>query len=52
MEREGLFREEAEDRLNEVREMLEECNYDPEESEEIISSELGLEPDYIMDILF
>lgn len=52
MEREGLSREEAEDTLNEVREMLEECNYDPEESEEIISSELGLEPDYIMDILF
>lgn len=52
MEREGLSREEAEDTLNEVRKMLEECNYDPEESEEIISSELGLEPDYIMDILF
>lgn len=52
MEREGLSREEAEDTLNEVREMLEECNYDPEESEEIISSELGLDPDYIMDILF
>lgn len=52
MECEGLSREEAEDRLNEVREMLEECNYDPEESEEIISSELGLEPDYIMDVLF
>ena len=32
--------------------MLEECNYDPEESKDIISSELGLEPDYIMDILF
>lgn len=30
----------------------EECNYDPEESEDIISSELGLEPDYIMNILF
>ena len=52
MEREGLSREEAEDILNEVKEMLEDCNYDPEESEEIISSELGLEPDYIMDILF
>lgn len=26
----------------EVRYMLEECNYDPEESEDIISGELGL----------
>lgn len=47
MQRDGLFQAEAE-----VRYMLEECNYDPEESEDIISSELGLEPDYIMDILF
>ena len=50
MQRDGLSQ--AEELLREVRYMLEECNYDPEESEDIISSELGLEPDYIMDILF
>lgn len=43
---------EREDLLREVREMLKKCNYDPEESEDIISSELGLELDYTMDILF
>lgn len=50
MQRDDLSQ--AEELLREVRYMLEECNYDPEESEDIISSELGLEPDYIMDILF
>lgn len=52
MRREQITEEEANQMLQDVREMLEECNYDPEESEDIISSELGLEPDYIMDILF
>lgn len=52
MKRDNLSQAEAEELLREVRYMLEECNYDPEESEDIISSELGLEPDYIMDILF
>lgn len=50
MQRDDLSQ--AEELLREVRYMLEEGNYDPEESEDIISSELGLEPDYIMDILF
>ena len=31
--------------------MLEECNYNPEETENIIASELSLESDYIFDIL-
>ena len=52
MERDDLSQAEAEELLREVRDMLEECNYDPEESEDIISSELGLELDYTMDILF
>lgn len=52
MQRDDLSQAEAEELSREVRYMLEECNYDPEESEDIISSELGLEPDYIMDILF
>lgn len=52
MKRDDLSQAEAEELLREVRYMLEECNYDSEESEDIISSELGLELDYIMDILF
>ena len=34
-----------------TRKMLEECNYNPEETENIIASELSLESDYIFDIL-
>lgn len=52
MDRDDMTGSEATDCLNEVREMLAECNYDPAESEDIISSELGLEMDYIMDILY
>ena len=52
MKRDDLSQAEAEELLREVRYMLEECNYDSEESEDIISDELGLELDYIMDILF
>ena len=52
MKRDNLSQAEAEELLREVSYMLEECNYDPEESEDIISDELGLELDYIMDILF
>lgn len=52
MERDGLTEEEATAQLNEVREMMAECDYDTFECEEIIMSELGLELDYIMDILY
>lgn len=52
MRREQVTEEEANQMLQDVREMLAECNYDPVESEDIISSELELEPDYIMDVLF
>ena len=52
MRRDDLSQAEAESLLREVRDMLEECNFDPEESQDIIEDELGLEPDYIMDILF
>lgn len=53
MKRDELTQEEAEDTLNYTREMVNEAvafgNY--EEAEDIIASELGLEMDYIFDIL-
>lgn len=49
MKRDGLTREEAQERLDEVREMLSEA--DPWEAEDIIADELGLEMDYIFDII-
>ena len=52
MRRDGYSEKEAIDRINEVKSMMEECNYDPEESEEIFMSQLGLEMDYIDDLLF
>lgn len=51
MERDGMTKDETTGLLNEVKSMLAECNYDPEESEDIMMSELGLEMDYIFDIL-
>jgi hypothetical protein len=50
MERDDLTREEAEERLEEVREMISEA--DAFEVDDIIADELGLEMDYIFDILF
>jgi hypothetical protein len=50
MERDEMTREEAEETLDNVREMLSEA--DPWEAEDIIADELGLEMDYIFDILF
>ena len=49
MKRDGLTREEAEERLDEVREMISEA--DVWEAEDIIADELGLEMDYIFDIM-
>lgn len=50
MERDGLTKREAEVRLDEVRVLLDEA--DPFEAESIIADELGLELDYLFDILF
>ena len=50
MERDGMTKEEAQETLEDVREMLSEA--DPWEAEDIIADELGLEMDYIFDILF
>lgn len=49
MNRDGMTQEEAVEYLNNVREMLYEA--DPWEIEDIIMDELGLEPDYIFDII-
>lgn len=52
MHRDNLTQQEAEDRVLEVKQMMEDCNYDPEECVVIMGDELGLEMDYIEDILF
>ena len=49
MERDEMTAEEAQETLDNVREMLSEA--DPWEDEDIIADELGLEMDYIFDIL-
>ena len=49
MERDGLTREEAIERVDEVRELIFE---DPGVAEDILADELGLELDYIFDIIW
>jgi hypothetical protein len=51
MDRDGLTEEEAEEKVDEVREMFEDCEYDSTECELIMAEELGLELDYILDLL-
>ena len=51
MKRDGMLREEALELLEDVKEMMEEVSYDPEECENIFETELGLEPDYLVDFL-
>ena len=50
MRRDGNTRNEAVDRINEVNEMMEDCGYDPEESETIFMEQLGLGPNYLIDM--
>ena len=52
MKRDGISKDEAVDLLKEIKDMMEECEYDPEECENIFATELGLEPDYIINFLF
>ncbi|WP_195637122.1 hypothetical protein [Enterocloster bolteae] len=52
MKRDGNTEKEAEARLDEVKNILEKCNYDADEAENIVLEQLGLEMDYIEDILF
>ena len=49
MERDGMTREEAEARLEEVRELATEV--DPWDFEDLLADELGLEMDYIFDFI-
>jgi hypothetical protein len=49
MRRDGMTREEAEDRVQEVREMIV-CS-SVLEAEDILIDELGLEMDYIFDLI-
>lgn len=51
MERDNITREEAEERIADAREQMCDCNYDPIECEDIFADELGLELDYLFDIL-
>lgn len=51
MKRDGLSHTEAQEQFNEVREMIQECNFDPVETEDILIEELGLEMDYIFEFL-
>ena len=52
MKRDGMTRDEALDLIEEVKGMMEEVSYDPEECENIFETELGLEPDYIPAFIF
>ena len=51
MKRDGLSHREAQKQFNEVREMIQGCNFDPVETEDILIEELGLEMDYIFEFL-
>ena len=51
MKRDGLSRTEAQEQFNEVREMIQGCNFDPIETEDILIEELSLEMDYIFEFL-
>ena len=52
MRRDNLTQQESEDRVLEVKQMMEDCNYDPEECVDIMGDEWGVERGYIEDILF
>lgn len=51
MECEGITEQEAMEKIKECREMAAECGYDYNQVEEIMSSELGLEMDYVFALL-
>ena len=49
MQRDGLSREEANDLIKETTDLL--LSSDPWDADEIMADMLGLEPDYIMDLI-
>lgn len=50
MDRDGMTRKEAEELVAETREEV--LSGSPGEADEIMAANLGLEPDYIIDLLF
>lgn len=51
MRRDNLTASEAKKAVEEVRQMMADCSYNSAECEEIMADYLGLEMDYIFDIL-
>ena len=49
--RDGISVKEAAARVKSVQEQLADANYDYDEVEDIMANELGLEMDYVMDLL-
>ena len=49
--RDGISVKEAAHRVYEVKELIEQCNYDYDEVEYILATHLGLEMDYIHDLI-
>lgn len=52
IERDGISEDEAIERVQEVKELLEEAEYSLNLCENILANELGLEPDYLLDFFF
>ena len=51
MTRDGVTRDDAIAICNEAKQQMADCNYDPEECEDIMQDSLGLELDYIFSLL-
>mgnify|MGYP003302175799 CR=1 FL=1 len=51
MDRDGISHDEAEEMIVDALDRMFDVNYDPTECENILQEELGLEPDYIFDLL-
>lgn len=52
MKRDGLTLYEARKQINHVRQMFMDCNYDADRCEQIMYDELGVELDYLFDIIW
>ena len=51
MERDGIDEDEARELVEDVQKMFAECDYSTAECENILQEELGLELDYIIDLI-
>ena len=51
MQRDGCTKAEAYERIDDALRMFDECMFNPSDCEDILAEELGLEPDYIFDLL-